>query len=152
MSVNFRKLDIDQYEEDQVTPEDLYDPDPRSPDEVAQITRGKIGEVRSSLSRGDFVTALAVILDQPPYGPHAEEAKSLTLQSVLSILSSTKPSAALLQSLPSTLQDNLMKYLYKGMQNASETNPAILLSWHKELVDVAGTGCILRVMTDRRRV
>jgi len=29
---------------------------------------------------------------------------------------------------------------------------SILLSWHEKVVDVAGPGCIVRCMTDRRRV
>lgn len=75
--------------------------------------------------------------------------------------------------------DVLMKYLYKGMANSAsigskppakptaslgfsgrpmavnETTGAamsVLLSWHEKLVEVAGQGCIVRVMTDWRRV
>jgi len=29
---------------------------------------------------------------------------------------------------------------------------SVLLSWHEKLVEVAGVGCIVRVMTDRRTV
>lgn len=29
---------------------------------------------------------------------------------------------------------------------------SVLLSWHEKLIDVAGPGCIVRVMTDRRTV
>ena len=29
---------------------------------------------------------------------------------------------------------------------------SVLLSWHEKLVEVAGMGCIVRVMTDRRTV
>lgn len=29
---------------------------------------------------------------------------------------------------------------------------SVLLSWHEKLVEVAGTGAIIRVMTDRRTV
>lgn len=29
---------------------------------------------------------------------------------------------------------------------------SVLLSWHEKLVEVAGAGCIVRVMTDRRTV
>jgi actin related protein 2/3 complex subunit 5 len=29
---------------------------------------------------------------------------------------------------------------------------SVLLSWHEKVVEVAGLGCIMRVMTDRRTV
>jgi len=76
------------------------------------------------------------------------------------------------------LLDALMKYLYKGMSQTS-TMPlramtpqstgfsqihsrgggegggqamSVLLSWHEKLVEIAGLGSIIRVMTDRRVV
>ncbi|CAL00635.1 actin-related protein 2/3 complex subunit 5 [Aspergillus awamori] len=78
--------------------------------------------------------------------------------------------------------DCLMKYLYKGMAAPTPSNAAqsprmspqstgfsqiqarnlgeggggqqmsVLLNWHEKLVEVAGTGSIVRVMTDRRTV
>ncbi|KAK3174218.1 hypothetical protein OEA41_001462 [Lepraria neglecta] len=81
---------------------------------------------------------------------------------------------------PETL-DVLMKYLYKGMAHSSQPTSAsskslspqttgfsqihsrgggegggqamsVLLSWHEKLVEIAGAGSIVRVMTDRRTV
>ncbi|KAF2746644.1 Arp2/3 complex 16 kDa subunit ARPC5 [Sporormia fimetaria CBS 119925] len=75
--------------------------------------------------------------------------------------------------------DVLMKYIYKGMAQTSATGTArnvtpqptgfsqihargggegggqamsVLLSWHEKLVEIAGPGSIVRVMTDRRTV
>jgi len=77
--------------------------------------------------------------------------------------------------------DVLMKYLYKGMSLSSQPSSAsgksispqttgfsqihsrgggegggqamsVLLSWHEKLVEIAGPGSIVRVMTDRRTV
>ncbi|KAF2198176.1 Arp2/3 complex 16 kDa subunit ARPC5 [Delitschia confertaspora ATCC 74209] len=75
--------------------------------------------------------------------------------------------------------DVLMKYIYKGMAQSNTANTAktmtpqatgfsqihargggegggqamsVLLSWHEKLVEIAGPGCIVRVMTDRRTV
>ena len=66
-----------------------------------------------------------------------------------------------------------MKYLYKGMgmPGWGDVSGSVLLGWHekvrmicalcsakdlileiKQLTEVAGTGCIVRVMTDRRTV
>ncbi|KAM0803399.1 actin-related protein 2/3 complex subunit 5 [Usnea florida] len=81
---------------------------------------------------------------------------------------------------PETL-DVLMKYLYKGMSHTSQSSSgrpsitpqatggfsqiqsrgggegggqamSVLLSWHEKLVEIAGAGSIVRVMTDRRTV
>ncbi|KAJ9632469.1 hypothetical protein H2203_000874 [Taxawa tesnikishii (nom. ined.)] len=79
------------------------------------------------------------------------------------------------------LCDVLMKYIYKGMAQPQPSAPAprnttpqatgfsqihsarhtgdnqgqsmsVLLSWHEKLVDIAGPGSIVRVMSDRRTV
>ncbi|KAF2727797.1 Arp2/3 complex 16 kDa subunit ARPC5 [Polyplosphaeria fusca] len=75
--------------------------------------------------------------------------------------------------------DVLMKYIYKGMAQSSTVSAtrnitpqatgfsqihsrgggegggqamSVLLSWHEKLVEIAGPGSIVRVMTDRRTV
>ncbi|QRD06127.1 actin-related protein 2/3 complex subunit 5 [Parastagonospora nodorum SN15] len=75
--------------------------------------------------------------------------------------------------------DVLMKYIYKGMAQASPPSNtrnitpqatgfsqvhsrgggegggqamSVLLSWHEKLVEIAGPGSVVRVMTDRRTV
>jgi len=71
-----------------------------------------------------------------------------------------------------------MKYLYKAMENLGDSSGNAVLGWHEkvslvrpltslslvsmetdvmiagysQLTEVAGIGCIVRVMTDRRRV
>ena len=89
----FRKIDIDQYEEDVLLEEELYEPDPRDPATILNETKQKATTVRGSLSRcvgrirsvaiiklnlyyrGDIAGALSLVLDGPPYGPNVEEAK-----------------------------------------------------------------------------
>jgi hypothetical protein len=41
-----------------------------------------------------------------------------------------------------------MKYVFRGLAEAESC--AALLKWHGALVDVAGLGCIVRAMTDRK--
>ena len=48
---SFRKIDIDQYDEDILLEEELYEPDPRPPAQVLQDTKEKATAVRSALSR-----------------------------------------------------------------------------------------------------
>jgi actin related protein 2/3 complex subunit 5 len=80
----------------------------------------------------------------------------LTLQTLLSILNSTKSSEipTVVKSLSLDTQDTLMKYLYKGMglPGWGDVSGSVLLGWHEKLTEAAGVGCIVRAMTDRRIV
>ncbi|KAH7106799.1 actin-related protein ARPC5 [Auriculariales sp. MPI-PUGE-AT-0066] len=156
MSNNWRKIDVDKYDEDVLADEELYEADPRPAEQVLADAKSRQATVRSSLSKGDLLGALTTVLESAPYGPNVEEAKTLTLQSLLLILNSTKATDIpnLVKSLPSESHDTLMKYLYKGMAvpGAGDVSGSVLLAWHEKLTDVAGTGCIVRVMTDRRTV
>ena len=51
MDVNFRKIDIDQYDEDVLLDSELYDSDPRDPAQVLSDTKQSAAAVRSSLSK-----------------------------------------------------------------------------------------------------
>ncbi|KIO26369.1 hypothetical protein M407DRAFT_74580 [Tulasnella calospora MUT 4182] len=156
MADAFRKIDIDAFDEDVLLESDLVDPDPRDPATVLADVKSKNTQLRSFLSKGDTAGALALVLTDAPYGPNVDDAKALNLASVMLILNSTKAADIpnIVRTLPQDAQDTLMKYLYKGMglQGDSDINPSVLLSWHEKLTDVAGTGCIVRVMTDRRTV
>lgn len=156
MNTNFRKIDVDAYDEDVLLETELYDPDPRGPQQAVEDAKAKTAAVRSSLTKGDTVGALVTILDNPPYGPNADEAKNLTLQTVVTVLNSTKSTDIpnVVKSLPAEAQDTLMKYLYKGMgmPGWGDVSGSVLLGWHEKLTEVAGTGCIVRAMTDRRLV
>ncbi|KDQ16881.1 hypothetical protein BOTBODRAFT_30257 [Botryobasidium botryosum FD-172 SS1] len=152
---NWRRIDIDAYDEDVVHETDLYDPDPRDPATVANDAKQKATQVRSLISRGDIPAALAAVLTDAPYGSQFEDAKNVSLSAVLLILNSTKSTdiPGIVKGLSQDEQDTLMKYLYKGMASqGTEVNGSVLLGWHEKLTEVAGTGCIVRVMTDRRTV
>jgi len=96
------------------------------------------------------------VLEDAPYGLNAEDAKNLTLQTLVTILNSTKSTEIpnVVKSLSQDSQDTLMKYLYKGMAlpGWGDVSGSVLLGWHEKLTEAAGTGCIVRVMTDRRIV
>ena len=51
MDVNFRKIDVDAYDEDILLDEELYDPDPRDPAQILSDTKQKSTTVRSALSK-----------------------------------------------------------------------------------------------------
>ncbi|KAG0699625.1 actin-related protein 2/3 complex subunit 5 [Suillus ampliporus] len=154
--MSFRKIDIDAYDEDVLLESELCEPDPREPAQVLSDAKQKQAAVRSTLAKGDIPGALGIALESAPYGPNVEDAKNLTLQTVVSILNSTKSSEInnVVKALSQDAQDTLMKYLYKGMgmPGWGDVSGSVLLGWHEKLTEVAGTGCIVRVMTDRRSV
>jgi len=156
MASAFRKIDIDAYDEDVLLEDELYDIDPRDPTQVLSDAKQKQAAVRSFLAKSDITGALVEILSNAPYGPNVDEAKNLTLQTLVTILNSTKAVDILnvVKSLPQDLQDTLMKYLYKGMglPGWGDVSGSVLLGWHEKLTEAAGVGCIVRAMSDRRIV
>lgn len=54
---NHRLIDIDAYEDGNLTAEELVDPDPRSPAEAASQAKKKSGEVRSMLMKCAIFTS-----------------------------------------------------------------------------------------------
>jgi len=92
MEVNFRKIDIDQYDEDVLHDSELYEVDPRNPAEVLNDAKQRQIAVRGLLAkwfifyapldifnlvnnRNDIPGALTIILDNAPYGLNVDEAK-----------------------------------------------------------------------------
>lgn len=89
---SFRKIDVDQYDEDALVETELYDLDPRDPQSVLADAKQRQSAVRSALAkyaqtlhslqrsrspqRGDISSALVTVLDGAPYGPNVEDAKA----------------------------------------------------------------------------
>ncbi|KAM0752917.1 arp2/3 complex subunit [Meredithblackwellia eburnea MCA 4105] len=151
----WRRLPVDLYDEDRVLESELVTPDPRPASEILANQQQKQQTVRQLLQRGDTAAALKAGLEDPPYGDgEIEESKALAFSVVVSILNSTKATdiSALVSGLDNIEQVTLMKYIYKAMENLGDSNGNVALGWHEKLVEKAGTGCIVRVMTDRKRV
>lgn len=55
MDGSFRKIDIDQYDEDVLLESELYEPDPRDPAQVLSDAKQKAATVRQSLARYDAI-------------------------------------------------------------------------------------------------
>ncbi|KAH0590917.1 hypothetical protein H2248_001032 [Termitomyces sp. 'cryptogamus'] len=156
MEAAFRKIDVDQYDEDVLQESELYDTDPREPSQVLEEAKQRQVVVRTSLARNDIVGALSTVLENAPYGSNVDQAKNITLQTLLTILNTTKSTdiPSVIKLLSQDAQDTLMKYLYKGMAMPGwgDISGSVLLGWHEKLTEIAGTGCIVRAMTDRRLV
>lgn len=81
--VNFRKIDIDQYDPDRFLAQELVPPQP--PVSAAEMKQRQ-QEVKRALSSGDYQGALTIALSDPPYGGD-DEAKVSCFSCFLSFLS-----------------------------------------------------------------
>lgn len=75
---------------------------------------------------------------------------NLVMRVLLSIKSAQMEEAV--STLDQDLLDVLMKYIYRGFETPSEGSSGHLLAWHEKVHAVAGVGCIVRVLTDKKRV
>ncbi|GAA5955739.1 hypothetical protein JCM3765_001836 [Sporobolomyces pararoseus] len=158
--IPFRKINIDQYDEELVHPSSLYLADPRPSSQILNDTQSKDRKVRQFLQSGQVENALKECLKDGewPFGEDTDleikQSKDIALNSILSVLNSSRSTDIpnLVQTLTPSEQVTLMKYLYKAMENLGDSSGNAVLGWHEKLVEVAGIGCIVRVMTDRRRV
>ncbi|ORZ12607.1 actin-related protein 2/3 complex subunit 5 [Absidia repens] len=139
--MSWRRIDIDQYDEDAYTEDEIlaeFDTG-LSPEQIEADTQSRTTDVRNLMTKGDLNSALLRSLESPPYGRNVDNAKFASTQSVVELLNGFRATdiAETVKNLGNEQRDILMKYLYAGM--------AI-----PELTEVAGTGCIVRVMTDKR--
>ncbi|XP_060802639.1 actin-related protein 2/3 complex subunit 5-B [Amyelois transitella] len=141
----FRKIDIDQYNEDNFKEEEAEQSVPTGPDE---------NEVSALLNQGRYIEALQIVLSNAPLGSANQQVKdnalALTLKVLLAIKSGQIEEAV--SSLSSDDIDILMKYIYRGFECPSEGSSGHLLLWHEKAFNVGGSGSIVRVLSDRMRV
>ncbi|KAK6515412.1 hypothetical protein TWF506_007748 [Arthrobotrys conoides] len=163
---NWRLIDVDALDPELQYPAELLSPpfEPVPLSTVQQLSQ----QCRGLLQRGENAEALRIALQNVPYG--ADDAgKDLHCTTIVEILGSIKQSemSTTLNTIYSSseagseLLDTLMKYLYKGMakkdapqvgSGGASGGMSVLLSWHEKVVEIAGLGSIVRVMTDRRTV
>lgn len=142
----FRKINIEQYDEDFYVDEDIQDPNCRAPD---------ANQVNSLLSSGKPQEALKEALSCNPASSSDQHLKDSATETLIRVMTSHKTSQITpsLKSLNDEEHDLLMQYIYKAMSMDKDgTVCASLLTWHTTLASLSGTGCILRVLTDRRRL
>ncbi|XP_038211312.1 actin-related protein 2/3 complex subunit 5-B-like [Zerene cesonia] len=141
----FRKIDIDQYNEDNFR-EDEADPSiPAGPDE---------GEVCALLNQAKYVDALKHVLNHAPIGTSNQQIKDNALALTLKVLLAIK--SAQIEEVVGSLSlddiDILMKYIYRGFEYPSEGSSGHLLLWHEKAFNIGGSGSIVRVLSDRMKV
>ncbi|XP_053852134.1 actin-related protein 2/3 complex subunit 5-like protein [Vidua macroura] len=145
LSSRFRRLDIDQYDENRFVEE---------PEEAAAAEPDASPEVEALLRQGEALRAFhAAIRSSPGHSRNAalkEQAQGTMLKVLTSFKSSEIEQAV--NSLDRNGVDLLMKYIYKGFEKPTENSSAILLQWHEKALAVGGLGSIIRVLTARKTV
>ncbi|KAI9013834.1 actin-related protein 2/3 complex subunit 5 [Phycomyces nitens] len=141
--MSWRKIDIDQFDEDTYTQDEFLAEfeSPLPADQVNATIQARTTDIRNLLTRGDQNAALSLALVDPPYGRHLGVAKNMATQTVVDVLTQFRATdiTPFINSISQDEQDILMKYLFAGMAKP-------------ELTEIAGTGSIVRVMTDKRTV
>ncbi|RKP14345.1 actin-related protein 2/3 complex subunit 5 [Piptocephalis cylindrospora] len=155
--MSFRKIDIDALEAEAFQSSD-YLPETaqvkETPEEALSLAEARQGDVRNLLQRGDAVGAVKRALQDPPYGPDRDQSKNTSCKTVLEVLMGTRSSeiAGIVEQLDTDERDLLIKYLYRGWSSPKGVHCGPLLTWHEKLIEVTGTGSIVRALTDRRTV
>ncbi|XP_016387384.1 actin-related protein 2/3 complex subunit 5-like protein [Sinocyclocheilus rhinocerous] len=145
LSSRFRKVDIDEFDENKFVDDHDEPADQQGPDAV---------EVDNLIRQGDMMAALHIALRNPPINSRNPAIKERAQAVVLRVLTSFKSSdiEPTVKSLNKNGVDLLMMYIYKGFERPTENSSAILLQWHEKAFAVGGLGSIVRVMTARKTV
>ncbi|KYN34273.1 Actin-related protein 2/3 complex subunit 5 [Trachymyrmex septentrionalis] len=166
----FRKIDVDQYSDNNFKEEDADGGvgAPTGPDENEILTLLRYFNIPQSLYsfqqfhreiflntiiKGKNAEALISVLKSAPLECKNQQvkdsARNLTQKVLLSIKSNQVDDC--LAQLDRDLIDVLMKYIYRGFEIPTEGSSSHLLLWHEKVFNVSGVGCIVRVFSDSKR-
>ncbi|ODQ82768.1 hypothetical protein BABINDRAFT_30758 [Babjeviella inositovora NRRL Y-12698] len=151
---DWRRIDIDALNTDsKLTAEDLKPNIAAIPANQLQTIQQKILLLQST---GQPVEALRLALTQPPYGNSDSEkdAYAKALSDVLVYNKNVNDIKDIVLQLDKAQQDNLVKYLYKIMNQglAGSVNSGVILNWYDQLTEITGLGPVVRYLSDRRTV
>ncbi|XP_052282083.1 actin-related protein 2/3 complex subunit 5-B-like [Dreissena polymorpha] len=143
-STKFRKVNIDDFDPEKYA-DDTEEGEEQGPSEA---------EVNTLLTQGKNEQALDVILRNAPVASKSQAVKDRAVNLAIRVLTTFKAAEidGAVKKLDTQMLDVLMKYVYRGFEFPSEGSSASLLTWHEKVFDVGGSGCIVRVLTDRKHV
>lgn len=174
--MSFRQLVIpeeDSFPEGDFVPTHYLFPDGGGDlDKLEEEAIARATQIKQLLQRGQVGQALKLALERPVYslasssggslGGEEEEVegvKKLNTRAIYQILQQLTKANEIQTCLAEHVVEKeaqllLLKYLYKAMlpPPVGMEQSGIVLLWHEKLVELAGVGCIVRVMTDRRIV
>ncbi|XP_026875827.1 actin related protein 2/3 complex, subunit 5-like, b [Electrophorus electricus] len=145
LSSRFRKVDIDEFDDNKFVDDH---------DEAAEQQGPDTTEVDDLIRQGKMMSAFRAVLRNPPINsksPAIKERAQLVVMKVLTSFRSSDIEPAV-KSLDRDGVDLLMKYIYRGFEKPSDNSSAILLHWHEKAFAAGGLGSIVRVMTSRKTV
>ncbi|KAM7316924.1 actin-related protein 2/3 complex subunit 5-like protein [Chionomys nivalis] len=147
LSSRFRRVDIDEFDENKFV-------DEQEEAAAAGEPGPDPGEVDGLLRQGDMLRAFHAALRNSPINTKNQAVKDRAQGVVLKVLTNFKSSEIeqAVQSLDRNGIDLLMKYIYKGFEKPTENSSAVLLQWHEKALAVGGLGSIIRVLTARKTV
>ncbi|TKC43926.1 hypothetical protein EI555_013145 [Monodon monoceros] len=148
-SARFRKVDVDEYDENKFVDEEDGGDGQAGPDEgevdscLRQYPSVRLPPhpTRPSPSYGprlragrNMTAALQAALKNPPINTKSQAVKDRAGSIVLKVLISFKANdiEKAVQSLDKNGVDLLMKYIYKGFESPSDNSSAMLLQWHEK--------------------
>lgn len=119
-----------------------------SPEVIIGRIENKSRQVERLLRLPQYIEALETALHESPTQTRDERCKSANWLVVHRVLMASKDIEGLLVGLNPELHDILMKYLYRGLATGDRITCDICLRLHEKLVEIAGIGCIMRVISD----
>eukprot|EP00052_Salpingoeca_macrocollata_P010325 m.80610 g.80610 ORF g.80610 m.80610 type:complete len:165 (-) comp17492_c0_seq1:76-570(-) len=155
----FRKVDVDQFDEDNYEDEEVQTQDSDS------LVKTREAEVRKLLNASNKEDALKKALENPPQLSKNKAVKDQNSATVMDVLLAFKPDeiAKVVPTLSQEEGDVLMKYIYRGFSNQPAAGDQKaeddfarlcdrLLHWHGAAVKHTGLGAIVRSLSDRKTV